>query len=640
MKAPEVGCYDFETLPIGQRPAYPPAPVGVALQWPHEERPTYWRFGHPTGNNCDERTAREKLREMWDSGLPLLAHYQKFDSAVAGEKWGLPEKRWQDLHDTLFLSFMENPHGEQGLKPLAESLLGEPPDEQDAVVDWVMAHAAQLPKLPNKKGELKGPSRSEHPKDGVFAGAWIAWCPGDLVDPYACGDVRRAKRLFEHLWPLVHMNGMGPAYDRERRCLPVFMDNERAGLRTDQAGLERDVEVYGRAMDSVEDALRQVLRASGLNFDADADVASILLERGIVPRENWGLTPTGKLSVKKDVLLPEHFTGENGAAIASVLGYRNRLKTCLDMFMRPWLAQASVNKGYITTNWNQTRGTDAGTRTGRPSTNHHNFLNISKTWDGRDDGYVHPEFLGVPPLPLVRKYVLPDDGGTFLHRDFDGQEMRVFGDGAEGALKAAYTADPKLDPHAFVGEELMRVADRPLDRTKIKTLNFQSLYGGGVPALQNKLRCSIAEAKELKALHDQALPDRKVMVEVIKSIARRGDPIRTWGGRLYFCEPAKMIDGRRREMDYKLINVYCQGSAADLTKEALACWWEEGYQLRKQGVRFLVTVYDEINISAPVELAQQAMDCLHDVMERPRLDIAMLSSGKRGPNWGTLEKCA
>jgi hypothetical protein len=73
------------------------------------------------------------------------------------------------------------------------------------------------------------------------------------------------------------------------------------------------------------------------------------------------------------------------------------------MFMEPWLDQASRNGGYITTNWNQTRGTDqgGGTRTGRPSTNKHNFLNVSKKWDGRDDQYEHPAFLNVPAAAAV-----------------------------------------------------------------------------------------------------------------------------------------------------------------------------------------------------------------------------------------------
>jgi hypothetical protein len=53
-----------------------------------------------------------------------------------------------------------------------------------------------------------------------------------------------------------------------------------------------------------------------------------------------------------------------------------------------------------------------------------------------------------------------------------------------------------------------------------------------------------------------------------------------------------------------------------------------------------VTVYDEINISASHDTADEEMTWLREVMEAPRLDVPMLSSGKRGPNWGSLEKCA
>ena len=55
--------------------------------------------------------------------------------------------------------------------------------------------------------------------------------------------------------------------------------------------------------------------------------------------------------------------------VARVLGYRNRLTTCLKMFMLPWDRQADARgDGTIATNWNQTRGEAGGTRTGRPST--------------------------------------------------------------------------------------------------------------------------------------------------------------------------------------------------------------------------------------------------------------------------------
>ena len=239
--------------------------------------------------------------------------------------------------------------------------------------------------------------------------------------------------------------------------------------------------------------------------------------------------------------------------------------------------------------------------------------------------------MDVAPLPLVRKYVIPDAGDTFLHRDFDGQELRLFAHFEQGDLWRAYQNDASLDPHTFVGAELKRVADREIERTKVKTLNFQSLYGGGVPALQRKLRCTVAEAKQLKEFHNCALPGRKILNEEITRIVRRGDPIRTWGGRLYYPEKPGP-DGR--DKIYKLINYLVQGSAADLTKQALIDWHAAGPKSR-----FLVTVYDEINLSSPVEHADSEMALLRDVMEAPRLSVPMRSSGKRGPTWGDLVKC-
>lgn len=631
MQALDCITIDFETEPIRSMPNYPPKPVGVAIKYGREAA-RYLAWGHPTGNNCSMNGAMLELSRIWASPHPLLFHHGKFDVAVAMKHFGLPLPTWQRTHDTMFLAFLADPHAPKlGLKELAEDFLHWKPEERDQIAEWVWEHRTQL--VQQYGGEVKRQAKSNPPR-ASNVGEWIFAVPGDIVASYACGDVDRTEALYQHLWPIVQREGMGAAYDRERRCMPIFLENELTGMRCDVPALTRDVELYTAEFEWSQIWLRQELDATGLNFDADKDVAKYLLERQIVPRENWVKTPSGQLSVAKDNLLPAMFTGGNGAQIASALGYRNRLKTCLEMFMKPWLAQAMENNGYITTHWNQTRGYGGGTRSGRPSTNNHNFLNLSKDFSGRDDGYIHPDHLEVEALPLVRKYILPDEGGVFLHRDFDGQEMRTFAHAECGALQAAFKANPKLDPHSFVGEELMRVVGRPIERTKVKVLNFQSLYGGGIPALVKKLRCSIAEGKELKAFHDRALPGRKIVVDAIKNIVRRGEPIRTWGGRVYYCEPSRVVDGRMRDMSYKLINYYCQGSAADITKEAMACWHEAGH-----AARFLLQVYDEINISAPIEAAADEMALLKHAMELPRLDVDMLSSGKKGPNWGTLEKC-
>lgn len=421
------------------------------------------------------------------------------------------------------------------------------------------------------------------------------------------------------------------------------MENERVGLRTDVGRLWADIGEYRQDFNKAEAWIRHELRAPSLNINADQDLAAALQRCNMVKPEDWTMTaptkthPGGQYSVGKDSLRPEHFTGPNGAQLASVLGYRNRLNTCLTMFMEPWFNQAVHNKGYITMNWNQVRDPKGGTRTGRPSMDHHNLLNVSKDFETkRDDGYEHPAFLQVRNLPLCRKYIRPDPDETWLHRDFDGQEMRVFANVEQGDLWQQFHDNPALDPHEYVGAELMRVAGREIERTRVKSLNFQGLYGGGIPALQNKLRCSAREAKELKAFHDKALPGRVIVNEEIKRIVRRGLPIKTWGGRLYFVEQPRMVGGRMRNFEYKLLNYYCQGTAAELTKRSIIDW----YNHPRRQARFLIAVYDENNLSAPSGDAVRQMAILREAMEAPRMSVPMLSSGKQGPTWGDLAKCA
>lgn len=630
---PDTITLDYETAPIGSRPKhYPPKPVGCAFQFP-ELPPFYLAWGHPTANNATEGEAKEWLHKAWAAKERKLFHHAKFDLAVSYEQMGMPHLPWDAVDDTMFLAYLVDPHSRSlGLKELAVDYLGRSPTERDELREWIIGHG---PSLLSTYPHMKQ-SPGQHKITPSQTGAWIWSTPGDIAGRYAIGDVTRARGIFEVMHPIVERNHMLEAYDRERKVLPILMENEETGMRTNLEQLEGDCVGYRQEFDRAETWLRDRLKASGLNFDSDQDVASVLIASGAVDEQEFQRTPktkahpNGQLSMSKENLLPSMF---NDRQVASALGYRNRLKTCLSMFMEPWRDQARENNGYITTNWNQVMGERGGTRTGRPSTNNHNFLNISKSFDGRDDGYVHPDFLDVVTLPLVRQYVLPDEGEVFLHRDFDGQEMRMFAHFEHGDLAEQFNDDPTLDPHKFIGTELQRVAGREIERTKVKSLNFQGMYGGGVPALQRKLRITVQEAKELKAFHNAALPGRVILNEEIKRIVQRGDPIRTWGGRLYYPEEPG-DDGRSKI--YKLINYLIQGSSADLTKESLIDW----HSARDRFARFLVTVYDEINTSSPPDREEREMRLLREVMEQDRLTVPMRSSGKRGFSWGELTKCS
>lgn len=626
---------DFETFPIGPRPDHnPPWPVGVAIRNPDGES-TYLSWGHPSGNNCTWDDAASRLHAVWQSDLPVVFHNAKFDTSICYERFGLPRLPWDRVHDTMFLAFLLDPYARTlGLKKMAEIWLGMPPDERDEVEEWVLANKARLPRFPwikNSKGEPGGAPTKRN------AGAWIGYAPGELVGPYAIGDVDRTWKLFQVMMPAVQDAGMQEAYDVERQVLPIFMENERVGLRVDMERLESDVALYRQYFGWVEDWLRQRLNATGLNFDADDDVADVLDRLGVVTE--WAKTATGKRSTSKDNMHPDMF---NDPEVANALGYRNRLKTCLKMFMEPWLEQAAVRGGWISTEWNQISGENGGTRTGRPSTRNPNFLNISKSWTGRGDGYVHPAHLnGLPELPKVRRYILPDEGHIILKRDFSGQELRVFAHGSQGRLLEQYGKDPNLDVHQFVGDEISVVSGDPIwseasGRTRTKAMNFQGLYGGGIPALMKALRISRTEAQKFKAFHDQALPDRRVFSDTLGTIVRSGRAIRTYGGRLYVRPPFKKqkSTGAISDADYILINYYGQGSAADITKRAMIAL----HNHPDYSSRFMLQVYDELDISSPADDAARQMNALRESMEGIPLRVPLLSDGEWGRNWGDMEK--
>lgn len=635
MPAPDVFTLDFEGSLTEA--------TGAAFAFPGEP-PQYMAWGHASDNNATVEQFRAVLQRALDSGLPWLFQNAKFDVGLLRTQFGLD--LWAmgvEVHDTMFLMFLADPHAlSYDLKQQAKRLIGYPTDDKDDIAAWVWEHKDQIEATTGRRVKRK----NGRDQDGRVLASnqmeFIPQVPGGLVGRYARGDIWRTALLFKALWGyVIHDGEMGEPYARELELLPILMENERIGIRVAQEDLERDLSEYRRAFEFVEDALRVRLGAPDLNFDADQDVAHALIRAGIVREEDFERTEKKRdFKVGKDSLKPAMFSDPN---VASAMGYRNRLLTAMRNFMEPWAEQAKQRGGYVSTNWNQTRGGDGGTRTGRPSTTDPNFLNISKNFEGRPDGYLHPDFLGLPKLPLVRKYMLPDEGGLWAHRDFSGQELRVFAHYEQGALLAAYQADADLDPHMMVARIAQEVAPfaRQYDLTVlranyIKVLNFQRIYGGGLKAAAKALNISEAEAKEFIAMHDKALPGRKILNDTLVSMARRGAPIRTLGGRVYFAEEPRYVNNQLLTWEYKLLNYLVQGSAADLTKQAIIDWYK--HPLRDKSSRFLVTVYDEINISTPAELIVPQMKLLKDVMEAPRLECPMRSDAKIGPSWGDAVK--
>ncbi len=612
MAAPKVVVLDFETEAIQSRPRYPPRPVGFSLKCPGDRKSTYYAWGHPEGNNCDFARAQEVLRGAWTSGLPILMHNAKFDVEVAQTQMGMPMIDWRLVHDSMYLLFLHDPHAVTlALKPASEKLLGLPPEERDAVRDWLVDQKIVK-------------------KNASGWGAFISAAPGGLVGKYADGDVLRTEKLFKLLYKDILDRGMAGAYDRERELMPLLLANEREGVRVDIAALRTDQQTYRAAMEKADAWVRRRLKAKDLNIDSDQELADALESAGVVTQ--WTLTATGQRSVAKKNLTPDMF---EDAKVAQALGYRNRLATCLGTFIEPWLRVAEETGGIIYTNWNQVRQPGSGTgfsgaRTGRMSSNP-NFQNIPKSFDDKDDGYIHPKHLDVPELPAMRRYFLPDKGGVFCHRDYNQQELRILAHFEDDRLCAAYNETPRMDMHTFIQQEIARLCGLHLERRPVKILNFGMIYGMGLAKLAIGLHTSVEEARRIKDAQRKAIPGLANLERQIKEIGKAGLPIRSWGGREYYTEPPKIIDGHTQTFEYKLLNYLIQGSAADCTKQALI-----NYHALRQRSRFMTTVHDEINISCPKSAVKKEMELLREAMASVAFDVPMLSDGKIGPNWGNL----
>lgn len=625
---------DFETLPIAARPDYPPAPVGVSII-PPKGKPRYYAWGHLNGNNCSWGEAQRALKTAYaDKGARLVFQNGKFDLDVAEVHMDCPIPSWERLDDTMLLIFLDDPHQiELGLKPAAERLLGEPPEEQDALIEWLIEHQP-IPGIRMNRGK-----QGEN-----YAGKYIAFAPGDIVGKYANGDTRRTTDIFQLLYPKTVERGMLSAYDRERELLPILLEMERRGIPCDLGRLEEDVRKY-EAIRAQVDAwiIKKIKAPADINLDSGDELMAAMLAAGVADESLAHITKTGKISTSKDSLMD----AVSDKAFLGVMRYRAGLKTCLNTFMLPWLAEARRTGGTISTSWNQVKSPagdkSIGTRTGRLSASR--FMNMPKEFnavfqheDPKNKKLPVCPIKGLPSLPWVRSYVACAPGMVMIDRDYSQQEPRILAHYDGGDLMDMYNANPWIDVHDWAKAELEKF-DMFYERKPVKTVNLGLIYGMGAGLLAEKNDMPVEESKKLKNAILGLYPGLKDMQSDMKKRYKANQPIRTWGGREYYCEPPKLIQGRIVHFDYKMVNILIQGSAADCTKEAVIRFRRETKRLGKDDKWFIIlTVHDQITAMAPEKEWREAMDLLNRCMSSIEFDVPMLSEGAVSfTNWANLQ---
>jgi DNA polymerase-1 len=508
------------------------------------------------------------------------------------EHWGFPFPRKWD--DTMYQIYLHNPLAKSvSLKPSAQTLLGMPPDEQDAVKDYVMA-----------KGFTKKSSE---------AGAFISKVPAQIVGPYAIGDVVRTRLINDKVMPEIVEKKWEAAYERELKLAPILMDMEKRGVRIDRPKLWMDIQTYSVFFEQVTDWIQGRIGVS-FNVDSGVELAKALISSGKVA--NLARTPTGKFSTARSALE----AAVQDPQLLAALRYRGALKTLLGTFMKPWYEMSS-HDGHLHPSWNQVRGDEYGTRTGRLSCSAPNLTNVPTEFEDID-------MPGYPPMIFMRRYILPDEGEVIVSADWNGQEMRLLAHFAEGRAAEIYRENPRADFHEIAKNILHDEASIDYPRKKVKIVGFSLIYGAGVPNLAEQLK--MTDKGEVRRLRDMYLRSIPGLKEFIADVTSRPG-VRTWGGRWI---PVDKPEGTTWDFSYKLANHLIQGSAADQLKESIIVY----HDLKPTG-RYLMCVHDEGNISCKREDVKENVEKLRVAMEDlPGFDVPFVIEVETGTNWYDLEK--
>lgn len=227
---------------------------------------------------------------------------------------------------------------------------------------------------------------------------------------------------------------------------------------------------------------------------------------------------------------------------------------------------------------------------------------------------------------LVRSIFIPHPGDlAFGALDFSAQEPRLQVHYAAEAkchnheyMLDQYLTDPTTDFHK-IASEVMGV-----DRTIAKTIGLGLLYSMGLDKLAASLGVSKEEAKSLKQLYFDSLPYIQELIDKATLTLKKKGYIVTIDGRKLYLDTPAYIDGEQRTFEYKATNKLIQGSAAGQTMTVIV-------ELYRQGIPFLFSVHDEIDVSIQYE---NHLQNIKEIMETAvQLRVPVVADSAQGKTW-------
>ena len=458
---------------------------------------------------------------------------------------------------------------------------------------------------------------------GVDAKAEMYKLPAIYVGEYAERDAEVTLALWQELKKEIDHQELHSIVELEQKVFPCILDMKIKGVRVSEEQVESLEYKFKKKYNSY---IKRIHDATGISPEvwAAKSIESVCKKLNI---DDFDRTEkTNKPSFTKNYLK------KHKNPVLRSLNSARELDKLTNTFLKS--IKNYVYKGRIHADIHQLRGDFGGTVTGRLSYSKPNLQQL-------------PNYTNIGMG--IRSIFMPEKDHRWGCFDYSQQEPRLvvhyalatLGTTGVASIAEAYNEeDSATDFHKMVAD----ITGMP--RREAKTINLGLFYGMGKARLQDQLGVTEQRAKELLDTYHQKVPFIKQLIYHTMDRAQQRGWIRTilgrrcrfdkWEPRTFGMhkpqtfEEASLEHGSgniKRAFTYKALNKLIQGSAADMTKQAMV-------NLREAGIIPMIQVHDELNISFKNE--KQA-DEIKEIMEQAiPLKVPNKVDFEDGECWGDI----
>jgi len=459
---------------------------------------------------------------------------------------------------------------------------------------------------------------------GVDPKAEMYKLPAMYVGSYAEKDAEITYELWQELKKEIVHQDIQSIFELETELFPCLVDMRFLGVRVDTENAHK---LKKELVEEEKGCLHQVKKETHIDVQ-------IWAARSIAQVFEKLKLPFDRTEKTKAPSFTKNFLQNHPHPLVKKIARAREINKAHTTFIDTILKHSY--KGRIHAEINQLRSDNGGTVTGRFSYSNPNLQQIP----------ARNKELG----PRIRSLFIPEEGCTWGCFDYSQQEPRLvvhFALQTKGVTGIGDIVEQYREGSADFHQIVADIAD--IDRAEAKTINLGLFYGMGQAKLQTQLGIDNDEiAKEFLKNYHSKVPFIKQLIKGVMDRAQRIGRIRTLGGR--YCrfdmwEPKQFgmhkpltfeqaeleigIGDMKRAFTYKALNKLIQGSAADMTKQAMI-------NLHKEGITPMIQIHDELDIS--VESEDQSNTIIKIMENAIPLDIPNEVDYEFGPDWGSIDK--